>query len=662
MLHGPPRAARPPRRLGGGKLNATSILLERLSDAEGAELVDHLLGHVQGADAERAQIVEVADGNPLFVEELVAMLVDQGLLVRENGHWAGTPDLGQLHLPMTIAALLGARLDQLEGEERAVIERASVVGKVFYRGAVAELAPAELRPRVDGHLQTLTRKGLIRPDGSGFGGEDAFRFRHLLLRDAAYAAVSKRDRATLHERMAAWVTRTSGERQAEFEEIIGYHLEQAARYRTELGADEAATGLARRAADHLTAASRRALARGDTSAASKLLTRAVGLLPAADPDRLELLFALGEVLTDENRLDEATRVVAERTRLAETGGERRAGARALLNRASLRMRTSPEGWLEEGGRQVTQALAVLEKAGDVHGLVRAWRLLALWHREHGRTGESERACQQVLRYARQTGDRRLEVWGLVDLGFNAFYGATPATAAIDRCQGILEQVAEQPSATAWMLDLLGGLHAMAGRPGETGGFLARAAAIREEVSPELVQAVGSADVGGYAWLWAGQPAAAGQVLQRACEALAQIGERNFYSTLAALLARAVEAGGGPDEEVERHCEASRAAAGNEDVISQVLWRATMARVLARRGAAEEADRLAREAVVGAERTDLLNLRGDALLDLAEVLRLAGRQAEAAEAGREALRHYQDKGNHASAAQARAVLDGLPAPR
>jgi tetratricopeptide (TPR) repeat protein len=174
-------------------------------------------------------------------------------------------------------------------------------------------------------------------------------------------------------------------------------------------------------------------------------------------------------------------------------------------------------------------------------------------------------------------------------------------------------VAEQPSATAWMLDLLGGLHAMAGRPGETGGFLARAAAIREEVSLALVQAVGSADVGGYAWLWAGQPATAGQILQRACEALAQIGERNFYSTLAALLARAVEAGGGPDEEGER---------------------------------------LAREAVVGAERTDLLNLRGDALLDLAEVLRLASRPAEAAEAGREALRRYQDKGNHASADQAR----------
>ena len=202
---------------------------------------------------------------------------------------------------------------------------------------------------------------------------------------------------------------------------------------------------------------------------------------------------------------------------------------------------------------------------------------------------------------------------------------------------------------------------MAGRPAETGKFLTRAAAIREEVSPELVQAVGSADVGGYAWLWAGQPAAAGQVLQRACEALTQIGERNFYSTLAALLARAVEAGGGPDEEVERHSDASQAAAGNEDVMSQVLWRATMARVLARRGAAEEAERLAREAVVRAERTDFLNLRGDALLDLAEVLRLAGRPAEAAEAGREALRRYQDKGNHASAAQARAVLDGLPAP-
>jgi hypothetical protein len=156
--------------------------------------------------------------------------------------------------------------------------------------------------------------------------------------------------------------------------------------------------------------------------------------------------------------------------------------------------------------------------------------------------------------------------------------------------------------------------------------------------------------------------AADQILRRACEALAQIGERNFYSTLAALLARAVEAGGGPDEEVERHCEASRAAAGNEDVMSQVLWRATMARVLARRDAAEEAERLAREATARAERTDFLNLRGDALLDLAEVLRLAGRAAPAAGAAREALGCYEQKGNRASSERARAVLatvDGEP---
>jgi predicted ATPase len=155
-------------------------------------------------------------------------------------------------MPPTIDALLAARLDRLESGERMVTGRASVVGKVFYRGAVQALSAEPVRDDVDEHLRALVRKYLIRPAPSGFAGEDAFRFRHLLIRDAAYAALPKRERAELHERFADWLFDVAGERLVEFEEIVAFHLEQAFRLRAQLGpVDAAGLRLARRAVAHL---------------------------------------------------------------------------------------------------------------------------------------------------------------------------------------------------------------------------------------------------------------------------------------------------------------------------------------------------------------------------------------------------------------------------
>ena len=184
----------------GGKFNATSVLLERLSDGESAELVQNLLGQVGLSDEVRARITTAAEGNPLFVEEMLRMLIDDGLLERSNGDWVPTGDLDAVAVPPTIHALLSARLDRLAGDERAVIERGSVEGKVFHRGAVAELSPQQDRGEVSAHLQSLVRKELVRPDQAEFRGEDAFRFRHLLIRDAAYESMPKEVRADLHER------------------------------------------------------------------------------------------------------------------------------------------------------------------------------------------------------------------------------------------------------------------------------------------------------------------------------------------------------------------------------------------------------------------------------------------------------------------------------
>jgi predicted ATPase len=204
---------------GGGKLNATSVLLEPLSEPESVQLLDNLASAIQLEDAVRRQIVERAGGNPLFVEEMLA-------LVREGGH---------LEVPPTIQALLAARLDRLDGDERSAIEAASVEGKVFHEGSVDVLCSIDPPSSSRDHLNALVRKDLIRSDSPVFSGERAFRFRHQLIRDAAYASIPKEARAELHERHAVWLERKAADRAVEFEEILGYHLEQAFRYRADLG-------------------------------------------------------------------------------------------------------------------------------------------------------------------------------------------------------------------------------------------------------------------------------------------------------------------------------------------------------------------------------------------------------------------------------------------
>ena len=258
------------------------MLLEPLGEADAERLIEHLLGAALD-ESVRARITEAAEGNPLFVEEMLGMLVDEGALERANGSWVLTGDVEALTVPPTIRALLAARIDQLDTGERSVLECASVEGKAFHLGAVAHLAPDELHDAVGRHLMTLVRKELVRPQRADFAGEEGFRFRHLLIRDAAYDALSKVSRADLHERFAGWLETRPGGRAVEYEEIVGYHLEQAFRYRQELGAlDDEARELGRSAAERLGAAGRRALTRHDLPAAAALLERAVGLLPQED--------------------------------------------------------------------------------------------------------------------------------------------------------------------------------------------------------------------------------------------------------------------------------------------------------------------------------------------------------------------------------------------
>ena len=219
-------------------------------------LIENLLAGGELEATTRARIADTSQGNPLFVEEMLAM-------VREGGRD------GDIHVPPTIYALLQARLDTLDSDERLVIERGSVEGEIFHRGSVAVLAPEPVRPTLESHLSTLVRKELIRPDRGTFPDDEAFRFRHLLIRDAAYESLPKAMRAELHEQFADWLGQHD---LVERDEILGYHLEQAHRYRAELDpGDGRLPELAGRAAELLTSAGNGAMDRGDWAAARSLL-------------------------------------------------------------------------------------------------------------------------------------------------------------------------------------------------------------------------------------------------------------------------------------------------------------------------------------------------------------------------------------------------------
>src|SRR5919109_1363767 len=259
--------------------SARRLPLAPLSETETERIVENLVGQVEIAPEVRRRIVEASEGNPLFAEQLLSMLVDGGYLRLEDGRWRSDGALSELEMPPTIQALLAARLDHLAPEERAVVEPGSVIGLAFPQAAVEELVWEALRGRVAELLGTLSRKQFVRPQP---GDELAYRFGHLLIRDATYQGLLKRTRAKLHEQFVDWADRVNRERNraAEYEEILGYHLEQAYRYLAELGPlDDHGRELGRRAAERLASAGRSAFGRGDMTAAAGLLDRAAALLP-----------------------------------------------------------------------------------------------------------------------------------------------------------------------------------------------------------------------------------------------------------------------------------------------------------------------------------------------------------------------------------------------
>ena len=643
------------------KPNATLIPLGPLTESETEGLIQNLVGGAELVQEARARIAEVAEGNPLFVEQMLGMLVDDGVLRALNGRWTVESDLSSVSIPPTIQALLTARLDRLEADERSVIERASIVGRVFWGGAVSELCAAEVRRAVISHLQSLVRKELIQPDFSEIGQEDAFRFAHVLVWDVAYKALPKAARAELHERLTGWLEARMAETTGgEYEEILGYHLEQAYRSLLELGPrTERTEALGRRAAAPLAAAGRRAFVRGDMPAAVNLLSRAASLLPERDAKRLELLPQLAFAHMEIGNFPEFQAAVAETSAAAAAAGDPGLQAHATILGLWIRLFTDPEGWAEEAETEATRTLSVFEDLGDERGLARSWSLLGLERMMRAEFGPAEEAWEQVALHAHRAGDRRDELEGLSWVPLAMWAGPTPAEQGIERCHELARRANGDKKAVSSALSSEATFEAGRGRFREARELLSRSRALLEEVQLPVWLAGPVTQFAGWIELLAGDPAAAERELRWGQERLTEIGEVAWLSTVVGILAEAVYRQGRYDE-AERLAQASEESAGTEDVYSNVLWRSVRAKVLARRGRVEEAERLARAAVALAEATDFLLLRWYALAAQAEILELAGRPEEARPVVNEAVRLAERKGNVVAAQHARDALERLEA--
>ncbi|MEX2613939.1 MAG: AAA family ATPase, partial [Gaiellaceae bacterium] len=623
---------------GGGKLNATSVMLEPLKGEECDALIDNLLEGALLDEGARDRIAAASQGNPLFVEEMLAMVREQG-------------GDGEIVVPPTIHALLQARLDTLGTDERLVIERGAVEGEVFHRGAVAEMAPGLMRPALGSHLTTLVRKELIRSVAATFPDDEGFRFRHLLIRDAAYESLPKAIRAELHERFADWL----GQHELiERDEILGYHLEQAHRYRSELDlVDPLLPRLAARTSEHLAAAGQAAFDRGDYHAGCSLYRRATRVLPPGDDRRFALAPDFVEALFESGEIDEARAVLAEAR-----------GAQEPITRALVAVTNSWFDYVTAGdaGRERRkawreEARIVFEGDGHDYGLALYWWSVA--HESWGdcRADSTAHACERALDYLERTGTTHigLEVAIRGRAMRSLVFGPTPVVEAIERVQamsrvdlGILFDAST--STTLGILYAMNGEterareHVRVGRQAHLdAGMLVTGAA--HAMSEYMVEQR------------AGDLEAAETSLREGLDVLGRVGDRSWYPTAAVVLARVLYEQGRYDE-AQIWCDRARETTVADDLVNFVFFEAIEGCVLARRGKFDEAEKRARSALERSHAIDFTEGRAFVRALLAEVLALAGKTEEAAVSAQDGLSIREAKGDIAAAARERRRLSEL----
>ena len=520
-----------------GSAKSSQIELQLLTGSESETLIHNLLGPTESTSEVAARITAAAQGNPLFVEQIISMWMENGTLHRSVDSWRIRTDIS-VSIPPTISALLSAtpRSAALRGARGDCW--ASVIGQVFYRGAVEELSPVQVRSAVSASLSALMTQQFVRPDPSILANERAFAFRHVLIRDAAYQGLLSRTRAELHERFASWLEGVTGDRITEYEEIIGYHYEQAYKTRESLGKVRSTeVPLASRAAKYLFSAGCRAFERADMSAAVSLFTRCSSLIQADGLERLEILSMLAHCLTDVGQLTTADRALREAQALAETLGDRRNKGRLIIVETRLHNFTRPIShtrWRQ----QVERAISLLREVDDDIGLARAWEMLKAYHAHNLQADQARHAAQRQLHHSRRSKDPNEIAWALVATLGLEIDGPTPADKALGHIGDILR---ESQGSTIVELNSLQGsaiLTAMQGRFETAESLACRAKELADELGLKIDIARSQMDQAKVRSL-AGDLQSVVQLLEDARARLRELGHKRYTALTTVRLAHAL---------------------------------------------------------------------------------------------------------------------------
>ena len=624
---------------GGGKPNALTLSLAPLSQEDTARLIGSLLGRPVLEAGQQEVLLAQAGGNPLYAEQYVQMLAEQG---------AGQ----QLPVPESIQGIIGARLDLLAPPEKRLLQDAAVIGKVFWPGAVTALGGPPGHGELEEYLHGLERKQFIRRERrSSVAGETQYAFVHVLVRDVAYGQIPRGARIAKHAQAAGWIESLG--RPEDHAEMLAHHYLNALDLARAAHRDTA--DLAARARTALHRAGDRAFALNAFASAAGYYRAALALWPRdAQDQRAGLLRRLGTALWEAGELDQAEAVLAEGSEVAAVAGLPALQARIRVRLAEVHLMLG--GVRAEALAECEAATAILEAEGDLEGLAEAWLVagkLVFWG---GQSPADREAFERAMSYARQSGHHRVQIQAGGWLVRILELLPIPADAAIARAGQLLQLADGEPWAEADILMPLSVIYAYAGRFADAREAIARAQSVYGRPAAKVTWALGATAAGDIESI-AGDLAAAEHHLREAYEAYRAMGERGYLSTVAGLLAEALYAQGRLGE-AQQMTEEAQAAATSGDIDAQARWRAARAKVLARSGQVPAARVLLDQAAALVSPTCWATLQAEILLARAEVDRLAGAPAQAEASLRAALRIYQDRHVTALADQAAAALASL----
>ncbi len=637
-----------------GRRVSEVIALEGLDSETTTELATRILGGEALPQELLDRLPQSTDGNPLFIRELVRMLVDDGVITESANGWTRAIAADAVDVPPTIISLLASRVERMDDDERRVVEAAAVVGSEFARGAVGTLLPRLGSAQLDRILERLRRQEIFDATGSYWGDEPVWRFHHVLIRDAAYRRLLKERRAEMHRQVGQWTENTAKALSGEHEISIAFHFEQAHRYRRELGPlDDAAIALGGQAADLLAIAAERALARDDLSAAGSLSSRALAVLDDGDSRRPELLLSACEAWFGAGRVHDG---VAHLEELRTHTGDDRIEAWTAAFEGQYAVLTEPER-LAAMEPTVAGAASRLAERGDGAGVAKARLVRALILARTGRVGACEEELDAALAAARSADDRRRITSVLAAAPIAALWGPSPVARAGGRCLDVirlLRVTSASPTVEAVSIRCQAVLEAMRGRFDEARTLMARSQTIAEELGLRhgLLECRLFA---GHIELLARDPVAAEPHLRVAHAGLGTLGVGADAGQAAALLSQAFLDQGNVDDAAHLADEAARLAGQN--LQTAIMSGVARARVATTQGRHDDATRLAAEAVSVAAGTDLTMNHAEALAALAHVYAVAGDEARAGQAARQASELFGAKG--AAASEIRAASTAAP---